>query len=170
MHGTSGHCLINFSTFASNIATDSVCLEQGLQYDGDYLDCFCNIVNNSQKSTNNGCISINSNTIIENCTILGPYGNGKVFKIDEFGMLSIKNCKIDNFTIDGTNTSTIDYVTGSDLNPLSHFSSNDCEAKINIIKSPRKQIKEEDKTLVKEYSIFEYAEYIFFAFALFEPS
>lgn len=90
--------IINYSIFERNYAANGYsCLYHNV---GTYKDISCIFIGNNQTSTQFGCILMCRVLTVENCTILGPYGNGKVFAADypDSHYIYIINCNIDEYT------------------------------------------------------------------------
>lgn len=121
--------VINFSTF-ENSTSNSICLEHNSANDG-YLDYFCNIVNNPQKTSQWGVILIGSVVTMENCTILGPFGEGPAAYV--LGSLKMINCNVDkDFSTSRNKASTLNVVTTKVLNILHHLSTYKCDAVLKL--------------------------------------
>lgn len=121
--------VINFSTFEENYAALTACLSHEI---GNYEVYKCNIVKNSVGSSDDATIYSDAEVTLRNCTILGPYGNGKPF----IGPLSIVNCHVDNIEFNSERGGTLSTsgIIFTDLqNNLAHFSTYKCEAKIRLV-------------------------------------
>lgn len=127
-----GDCVFNYSTFEKNTANGWVCQEFDPTTTAKYHELFCNIVDNTEKSSTWGIITTFAELIIENCTILGPPENGVTIYIASRGKLTIKNCNVDKYySVYGTNNA-FNIITTDELNPLSHLSTQKCDAVIQL--------------------------------------
>lgn len=137
----SGCCVINFSTFENNHANRDSCLGYGY---GKFHNFLCNIVNNSQENTENGCIcNFDSKIIIENCSVLGDYGKGRPFYIEgETSKLIMTNCNLDKLEVSQYNNEGKYKATYNTITNLSkllyHISTAKCHA-INDINNANNQ-------------------------------
>lgn len=131
-----GECMVNFTTFKDNYAAEWVCLYHIQSPEGSYKDYKCNIVNNSQGSKQYGIIHSHDEVTVENCTILGSYGNGKPFSKEYSTGCSffIINCRVDSLELatSGGTFSTFNIIFTNVLNALPHLSTFKCEAKLKL--------------------------------------
>lgn len=139
-HSNYDNILISFSTFKDNYATQYGCLSEWSSYCRNYM---CNIIGNSQYSDTLGCIFVNGHLTLENCTILGPYGNGSVFTANFGSRMSmyITNCNIDVLSTFQVTPALNNVKYTSSLNLLSHLSTYQCNAIIPLkstFKGPKK--------------------------------
>lgn len=122
--------VVNYSTFEGNVADKGfICLGHHLHTSSSYKDYMCNIVANNQSDSRFGTIYSVGSLTIENCTVLGPHGNGKAFSANDNNVpVHIINCNIDEFsTYSGSYTTSGIKITNS-LNILSHLSTYQCIA------------------------------------------
>lgn len=146
-----GECTINFTTFKDNYAAEYICLYHRSSPEGSFKDYKCNIANNSQESKSYGIVHSYDEVTVENCTILGPYGNGKPFSFERANKDSffIINCHVDSLELatPGGTFSTSNIIFTSVLNTLSHLSTFKCEAKLKLSDLTYKK----EKTVLHDY-------------------
>lgn len=98
---------------------------------GMFRDYFCNVINNSQEASNDGIISTVSNLDVENCSIIVTPGQSYTFYVWS-GKLTIKDCFVNFYSVrneDRTPVLTINVIEGSELNFLTHLSTEKCKAR-----------------------------------------
>jgi hypothetical protein len=119
-------CLISYSTFSDNIATDSICIElytSGAKYEFKS----CNVLRNTQGNFgSNGAFLTNGNVLIEDSCILENIGT-YIFSADYSYTITFTNCTVDKTTRSGSliiqNT-----VTKSFIHALNHMSTRNCHS------------------------------------------
>lgn len=131
-----GKSNITFSTFEGNSASSSLCLVFRMSSQGFYEVYKCNIVNNSQESSNWGIIHTLAEVTFKNCTILGPYGKGMPFSYEPSDRYKfyIINCNVDSLERynDGQTFYTSVIVKANETNLLPHLSTYLCDAIIKL--------------------------------------
>ena len=87
---------LNYTTIESNNASDTkiICLSNGQKYQIEN----CNILKNYQESSSGGVIFIFGQLTLNNCSIFGDLGQGKIFYCDDFAYVVINNSFYDNLT------------------------------------------------------------------------
>lgn len=141
MTGALGEFTVNFSTFEGINITAYAVLNHNNAKEGNYRDFLCNFVNNTQGSKDYGIVTMEvyTNVVIENCTIFGPYGNGKSISWGRYSTLKVINCNVDEyFSINyyeygSKNIQTINLQNTSALNITPHISLSKCDYSPKIV-------------------------------------
>lgn len=126
--------IINYSTFEGNHALSETCIQHNYSPDGSFHDYRCNIVNNTQDTSRFGIVNCDD-AIIDECTILGPFGKGKPFSQSGIygGNLTIINCNVESLSLytyqTGATFNTINNTFTSKSHLLPHISTFECQAK-----------------------------------------
>jgi hypothetical protein len=122
-------CSFSYSTFADNIAVGRICIYFWSSAKHEIKSC--NIIRNSQDSSQNGVIYAEGDLMIQDSCILeniAPY----IFYQSSSYTITVSNCTLDKTTFYG-NYKTMNIITKSFIIALNHMSTRNCNAEYDSV-------------------------------------